>query len=45
MSLAGFGEQIGRHHHGTDFVLIDEPADFGELPGVGVGSVTRSRTR
>src|SRR4051794_6769548 len=40
MSLAGFGERIGRHYHGTDFALVDQLADFGELSGVGVGSVT-----
>jgi hypothetical protein len=31
---------MDRHYHGTDFVLVDEPADFGELSGIRVGSVT-----
>jgi hypothetical protein len=28
MSVAGLGERIGRHYHGTDLALVDEAGRF-----------------
>lgn len=42
MSRTRVGERIGRHDHRTDLTLVDEPADFRELSGIGLSSVTET---